>query len=239
MRRPSHGNGQFSQLPTIKPNLYGSYKRRFIRTSQMPQFIKKYPNSISTSVCTELINLFNAAHKRKATHQGLTGPTVDPKRKDSTDLSAARIPKGLRTKHAAALEQFFNSLNQCLMEYVESFPILKPPKTCPLGVFDFNIQRYYPGGQAYHAWHYESPCPPVAGRLLTWMTYLNTVRTGGETEFISQGIKISPEEGTTVVWPGGFTHAHRGLPAPEEIKFIITGWFEFDPRTMPAQSTAR
>jgi len=183
--------------------------------------------------------LFNAAHKRKATHQGQTGATVDLKRKDSTDLSAARIPEGLRKKYAVTLEGFFNSLNQCLTDYVESFPILKPPKTYPLGVFDFNIQRYYPGGQAYHAWHYESPYPRVAGRLLTWMTYLNTVRVGGETEFLSQEIKVSPEEGTTIVWPGGFTHTHRGLPAPEEVKFIITGWFEFDPRHMVGKDNFR
>lgn len=200
----------------------------------MSSFIKTYPENVASATCRGLIELFNDAHKRKATHQGRTGPNVDTKRKDSTDLSSARIPEPLRRKHAALIEDYFASLNRALMDYIEEFPILKPPKTYPLGVFDFNVQRYYPGGQAYHAWHYESPYPQVARRLLTWMTYLNTVKTGGETEFLYQQLRIGPEEGTTLIWPGGFTHTHRGLPAPDEVKYIITGWFEFDPRMVAA-----
>ncbi len=148
------------------------------------------------------------------------------------DLSSAKFPEPLRKKYTTDLDEFFASLNSALNRYVEEFSILKPPKTYPLGVFDFNIQRYYPGGQAYHAWHYESPYPQVAGCLLTRMTYLNTVEKGGETEFAHQQLKAQPREGTTLIWPGAFTHTHRGLPAPDEVKFMITGWFEFDPRTV-------
>jgi hypothetical protein len=197
----------------------------------MPQFVKTYPGNISMNTCDALIALFNAAHKRKATHRGQTGSRVDTSRKDSTDLSSARIPDPLRKKYEPAMKDFFSSLNQALTEYVDAFPILKAPKTFPLGVFDFNIQRYYPGGQAYHAWHYESPYPQVAGRVLTWMTYLNSVKRGGETEFLYQELHARPEAGTTLIWPGGVTHTHRGLPAPDEVKFIVTGWFEFDPRS--------
>ena len=196
----------------------------------MAEFIQSYPDSVAPEICQGLISLFNDAHKRKSTHAGLTGSTVDTTRKDSTDLSAARIPEKLRQKYSDVIGQFFDALNQALMRYVETFSILRPPKTFPLGVFDFNIQRYYPGGQAYHAWHFESGHPKVSSRVLAWMTYLNTVEQGGETEFLYQETKASPVQGTTLVWPGGFTHTHRGLPAPEEVKFIITGWFEFDPR---------
>lgn len=198
----------------------------------METFIKSYPSSISPGTCQRLIDLFKDALKRKVTHAGQTGGSVDTKRKDSTDLSSAKIPDPLRKKYAADIDDFFRSLDQALSDYIEVFSILKPPKTYPLGVFDFNIQRYYPGGQAYHAWHYESPYPRVAGRVLTWMAYLNTVQKGGETEFHHQGVKAKPEEGTTLIWPGSFTHIHRGLPAPDEVKFIITGWFEFDPQSM-------
>jgi hypothetical protein len=59
------------------------------------------------------------------------------------------------------------------------------------------------------------------------MTYLNTVFKGGETEFLYQDIKFSPTKGNTLLWPAYFTHTHRGIPAPIEDKFIITGWFEY------------
>ncbi len=194
----------------------------------MSNFIKLYPQNISSSTCQELIALFNSAHKRKATVPGVTGNAIDKNRKDSTDLPVSKIPESLRKKYSHTFNDYQLSLEKVLMEYIEEFSILKPPQTFPLALFNFNIQRYYPGGQAYHAWHYESPYPKVAHRILTFMTYLNTVKKGGETEFLYQDISVSPEEGTTLIWPCGFTHTHRGLPAPDEVKFILTGWFEFD-----------
>lgn len=193
-------------------------------------FIGRYENVLDAKQCQRLIDLFNASHKRKVTHDGLTGPQVDKKRKDSTDLSAAKIPPKLKEKYAADLDFFFDALVKCHDQYTDDFPILKPPKTWMTGVYDFNIQRYYPGGQAYHAWHYENPYPEVSDRVLAWMCYLSDVDNGGETEFEYYGIKEKPQAGKLLIWPAGFTHSHRGLPAPDEVKFIITGWFQFAPR---------
>lgn len=85
----------------------------------MTEFIQSYPHSVTPETCRGLIFLFNDAHKRKATHAGLTGTAVDTRRKDSTDLSAARIPEKLRQKYDDVIGQFFEGLNQTLMRYVE------------------------------------------------------------------------------------------------------------------------
>ena len=34
-----------------------------------------------------------------------------------------------------------------------------------------------------------------------------------------------PERGTVVIWPGSFTHLHRGNP-PMSDKYIATGWYQ-------------
>jgi hypothetical protein len=60
------------------------------------------------------------------------------------------------------------------------------------------------------------------------MVYLNDVDEGGETEFLYQQVKIKPKRGTVVIWPGGFTHLHRGNP-PLKNKYIATGWLSADP----------
>lgn len=91
----------------------------------------------------------------------------------------------------------------------------------------FNLQHYHPGHH-YSAWHCENNGESQFNkRHLAFMTYLNTVETGGETEFLYQNTKVKPEKGLTLLWPAYFTHTHRGIPAPAEDKYIITGWFEF------------
>jgi hypothetical protein len=56
---------------------------------------------------------------------------------------------------------------------------------------------------------------------------LNTVEQGGETEWLYQGVRIPATQGTLVVWPAGYTHAHRGNPPLSGEKFLLTGWVEF------------
>jgi hypothetical protein len=59
------------------------------------------------------------------------------------------------------------------------------------------------------------------------MTYLNTIKDGGETEFLYQKIKFKPKKGLSLIWPTDFTHTHRGIPSPTEEKMIVTGWLNF------------
>ena len=57
------------------------------------------------------------------------------------------------------------------------------------------------------------------------MIYLNDVEEGGETEFLYQKMRIKPTKNTCLLWPGSFTHLHRGLPPLSGSKFILTGWY--------------
>lgn len=198
----------------------------------MDDFIGRFDNNISAETCQGLIKLFEEAHQKKLTHAGRTGKVHDPRRKDSTDLSSTQITDKLQKKYGHHIQTFFQSLVGAQQVYQDRYPLLKPPRTYPIGVFEFNIQRYYAGGQAYHAWHYESPFPQVADRVLTWMSYLSDVEEGGETEFEHQQLKVKPEAGLTLIWPAGFTHSHRGLPSRKGTKYIITGWFRFAPAEM-------
>ena len=67
----------------------------------------------------------------------------------------------------------------------------------------------------------------VATRHLVFMTYLNTVTDGGETEWFHQQIKIQPRKGLTVMWPVDWTHVHRGVPSKTQTKYVTTGWYTY------------
>ena len=90
----------------------------------------------------------------------------------------------------------------------------------------FNIQHYAPN-EGFFNWHCERSYYQSHQRALVFMTYLNDVEDGGETEFYYQQLKIKPVKGKMVIWPPDFTHKHRGITSPTQEKYIATGWMNF------------
>jgi hypothetical protein len=89
------------------------------------------------------------------------------------------------------------------------------------------MQKSHPR-DGYHEWHHER-CSNInetamSIREFTWTLYLNDVKEGGETEFLLQSKRVSPEKGKICIWPASFTHLHRGNPPLKEVKYILTGW---------------
>ena len=93
----------------------------------------------------------------------------------------------------------------------------------------FKIQKSVPDG-GFYAWHceFQYDKPSACNRFLVWMVYLNDVTKGGKTEF-KNGLKVQPKKGTLVLWPAYFTHLHRAAPDLKETKYIMTGWYEYEP----------
>ena len=118
------------------------------------------------------------------------------------------------------LERFW----KCYDEYANYFSILLDAE--PHGIMSSRIQKTLPG-QGYHRWHYESSASEVSARVCAWMIYLNDVEHGDETEFLYQKRRISAKAGRLVIWPGSFTHTHRGNPPLSGEKYVITGWLEY------------
>jgi hypothetical protein len=123
--------------------------------------------------------------------------------------------------------EYAQSLQTCCDSYIERFPycnyyspftIIKP----------INIQKYEPG-QAFKLFHTERTSGLVhdTARHLVFMTYLNDVEEGGETDFFHQNLLVKPKKGLTLIWPADWTYTHRGLPSPTETKYIATGWYEY------------
>ena len=146
---------------------------------------------------------------------------VRPDKKDSTDLFITDF------KHPV-IKKYLKNLNKVLQEYKKLY-MYCDEEQAPWSLNrtkSFNLQRYYPN-QGYHAWHCETFDMATASRHLTYMTYLNDVNDGGQTEFEYQNILVQPKKGLTLVWPAVWTHPHRGIPAIGEDKFIMTGWCSF------------
>jgi hypothetical protein len=111
-------------------------------------------------------------------------------------------------------------VNTCATVYTDKYPYLK---NFPLHNGSVLVQRTKPK-QGYHYFHAEDGGYAIRNIELAWMVYLNDVSDGGETEFLYQQLKVKPKKGRVVIWPGSFTHQHRGNPPMSE-KYIATGWY--------------
>jgi hypothetical protein len=169
------------------------------------------------TICDDLIKSHRSSTEQ---HPGkIMGGEINTQVKDSIDVYDHTINLALR-------DRFHVELDFCTRQYIDKYP---HSAIGPFGFTDSANIQYYPPGGGFHRFHCErSPSPTAIVRHLAFMTYLNDVPRGGETEFLYQGIKVEPKKGLTLIWPADWTHTHRGLPAPTD-KYIITGWLNFFP----------
>tara|TARA_R110000803_G_scaffold82171_1_gene148263 strand:+ start:38 stop:637 length:600 start_codon:yes stop_codon:yes gene_type:complete len=185
-----------------------------------------FENAFSNEWCDKIIDIFET-HKNKQYTRLDINPNELSFIKEDTSLNFSSI-----------VPEVFKSFNQDFFSrvyptYSSKYSILKH--------FEFHsiikakIQKTLPT-QGYHTWHCETQYLEYAHRLMAFTVYLNDVKEGGETEFLYQSLRVSPKKGTVVIWPAGYTHAHRGNPPLSGEKYIITGWIEFIPETIKQQN---
>ena len=173
---------------------------------EIEDFIGVFPEAVNPDFCDYLVNYMEqSAHVmggRNYTHV-----------KDKQICLDAFSPGESKT-----LMEFVNG---CLYFYINEISYLTNFNYVSAVVL---LQKTQPT-QGYHMFHGEDINWNLQNRTMAWMVYLNDVPEGGETEFLYQKRKIKPEKGTVVIWPGGYTHLHRGNP-PMSDKYIATGWYQ-------------
>ena len=170
-------------------------------------------------ICDDLIETFEGSKK----HIGRIGPNreIIKKDKDSTEISFLHD-----TSHPA-VQAYMTELGLIVGAYQKLYPWSDRQHAAWKIIERVNIQRYLPT-QGYHVFHFErGDGLSTSARHLTFMTYLNTVKDRGETEFYHQKFKAKPKKGLTLIWPSDWTCTHRGIPSPTETKYIVTGWFSY------------
>ena len=123
--------------------------------------------------------------------------------------------------------QIRDVLSKNLKEYVDKHNFLNRLYAGWDVTYRVHLQKYLPG-IAYSGEHMEHGKDEWdSTRLLAWMFYLNDIKKDGGTRWPQQNFTSKPRAGDLYIWPAGWTHSHHGIAAPNEIKYIITGWCEF------------
>ena len=188
--------------------------------SQQTHFIGCW-NLENNKLCNEITNFFE--NNKNLQKPGVSGMGKNLKIKKTTDIYI--YPHSLKEPKFEILKKYMNELYKCFLDYQNQWPFLKSMlKDIDIGTF--NIGKYSPGDH-FSALHSERTSLNTLHRLFAWMTYLNDVDDGGQTNFNHYGIKIKPETGKTLIWPAEWTHAHTGGILKSGNKYIVTGWMHF------------
>jgi len=184
-------------------------------------FIFCNEKSLPKEQCDEIILFFE---NNKEYHDlGSTSGGIDDKVKKCTEifLSTDELKKPF-------FRNLFYALGDTKIKFVNKYNFLNNIRPWRISEV-FKIQKYLPE-EAYFELHCETNGYPdgiTERRIIAWMLYLNDVEEGGETYFPQQDIKFKPQAGNMMFWPAYWTHPHKGIPAPKETKYIITGWFSY------------
>ena len=145
-----------------------------------------------TSLCDDLLLYYHTHGEYK--HKGISNGG------DKTSTDVAVYPNSIDP----TVLQYYELLTYALDKYKEKYKTF----SFPLGYAEpFNIQHYKPG-EGFFSWHCERGMHQTHQRALVFMTYLNDVTDGGETQWLYQGKEMKPKKGLTVLWPTDFTHTH-------------------------------
>jgi len=190
-------------------------------------FVGIYKNAFPKEYCQDVIKQFNRLQEQGFTKTRQETNDGTKLVKDDTAIwSGNYIEEASGQGFHTLIGQKFSEVfwEECYAHYVEHFAVINDIREH--GVWGNKVQRTNVG-QGYHVWHCEHNSFDASRRILFYVLYLNDVEDGGETEFLYQSKRYKAEEGTLILAPASFTHAHRGNPPLTNDKYIMTGWVEF------------
>jgi Rps23 Pro-64 3,4-dihydroxylase Tpa1-like proline 4-hydroxylase len=190
-----------------------------IREVKPGSFIFEIKGALPDFLCQDMIKRFE--EQTEDQYQGRVGAAVNENTqlKKTTDIYISNKPHWKDVDN-----NLFRSLALALKEFKVLYPYFSD--MARFKDMGYNLQRYQPG--EYYHWHVDSDNMGLADRQLVALWYLNDVPApGGETDFLFQDVKVSPTEGTLVLFPPFWTHEHKAAVVQEGVKYIATTWLGY------------
>lgn len=186
-------------------------------------FLGLYAGAVDRGTCATLISTFEDCASLGLVHAGRTHGGINTSIKNSQDIDIRAFPHLGELQHAVV-----EAIDACYQLYQSEYPQVANAMS-PHKITSLQIQKYAANAASgYFPFHCESGGPDTANRVSAYVLYLNDVHSGGETEFLTQKIRVPPRQGNLCIFPAGYTHAHRGNPVLDDgPKYILTGWYTF------------
>ena len=182
-------------------------------------FIHHKRGAYPTATCHAMIDYFE--NNPALQQNGRSGAGKDEKRLQNKEITidVYSVNFGLTTPLNDVIEEY-KTIYPAIDTYISSWQVYRWAQ----------LMRYM-AGDYYSREHCENSGSVTPDdchtRVFGWMAFLNNIQEGGGTMFTQQNVIIKPREGDLYIWPAHWTHMHKGVVAPTETKYIITGWCNF------------
>jgi hypothetical protein len=192
---------------------------------EITDFIGIFDNAFTPEFCQKVIDFFENANAAGYcyTRQAETGVTKSLK--DDTAIMLSEEVSYTLNATKELSKEFVDTFWQHFAEYAKE-KYFSISENCDVRIDELKIQKTNVG-QGFHAWHFEQGNTFTGDRICAFQLYLNDVEDGGETEFLYYPRRIKPKQGRLIIWPGSYTHTHRGNPPLTNTKYVLTSWVVF------------
>ena len=202
--------------------------------NKIKDFIGIFPNAASPEYCESIIERFeyiNQTDERMVVDRQMSD-NVPPIEKDNNQYflnnsGQFQNDTTILDRDTPLIIDFKKITHNCYSDYQRKYGYISSLYDNMTFSPYVKIQKNKPS-EGYHVWHCDADGLGLCRRFLVTMLYLNTVTSGGETEFLYQSLRVKPVQGTLILFPAYFTHPHRGNPPLKDNKYVINSWLEFN-----------
>jgi len=185
---------------------------------QLTDYIKVYDGVIDSKICRQIVRTFDLDVENQE--------RVDRERRPTfTELNFTKqyLDKNPRWMGVQKLVQdvFIDYVNQYIQE-LDLGPDF-PPK---YAFEQYRIKKYTKKVDEFKD-HVDVADYNSARRFLVCFLYLNSVRSGGETDFPTLDYKVNPLEGRLLIFPSLWLYRHAGRPVKDKSKYILGSYLHY------------
>ena len=177
----------------------------------MEKWIKTYPKMFSKEECAGLIEWFEVLDESKQ--------LVQTKLKGHREFDEVNL-NDFREQSLKVQLDVYKRFDDILEKYKQDVRVHKKALPEKSAWEEIRIKRYR-AGRGNFLDHVDVGDYISARRFLVFFVYLNNVTEGGETEFPTFDLQVSPECGTILVFPATWTFLHRGNVPISNDKYIL------------------
>ena len=178
---------------------------------------------IDGDLCDECIRIFDEHEEHGLTHTRRDYGAHVTQRSDTSIFITE-----MDTMTNGAIREIGDWIHNDVIESWQiRYPVIDSGVYSGLYNAQMKMQKTRPS-EGYHNWHFEGGSSAYdRTSILAYMVYLNDVEDGGETEFLYYPRRLKAEAGTLLIFPGNYTHTHRGNQPLSGPKYTINTWLEF------------